>query len=246
MTQQELQLILQAGEGYRIEFKESLNNSISKELVAFANASGGRIFLGIEDNNSICGVKISNELKSNVQDYANNCDPSVNIKLEEFQNMLILNVKEGGEKPYRCTSGFYIRVGPNSQKLTTKQIVEFLQEEGRIRFDELLNKKADFDAYYAPRLFEKYLQLAGISKVMDDKNILQNLGAIEIHKGKPTFNNTGILFFCKNPSIIHLHAIITCALFKGTERINIIDRKDFEEDIITIIDNAIIFLKQHI
>ncbi len=91
MNQQELQLILQEGEGYRIEFKESLNNSISKELVAFANASGGKIFLGIDDNNSICGVKISNELKSNVQDYANNCDPSVNINNESTKVSDLLN-----------------------------------------------------------------------------------------------------------------------------------------------------------
>ena len=46
MIRKELDLILQQGEGYKIEFKESLNN-IDKELVAFANSSGGKIFLGI-------------------------------------------------------------------------------------------------------------------------------------------------------------------------------------------------------
>lgn len=34
------------GEDERIEFKESLAN-LDKELVAFANSSGGRIFVGI-------------------------------------------------------------------------------------------------------------------------------------------------------------------------------------------------------
>jgi len=36
--------MLEEGEGYRIELKESMT-SIDKELVAFANSSGGRIFL---------------------------------------------------------------------------------------------------------------------------------------------------------------------------------------------------------
>jgi ATP-dependent DNA helicase RecG len=40
MNQQELMLILQEGEGYKIEFKEKLAN-IDKEIVAFANSSGG-------------------------------------------------------------------------------------------------------------------------------------------------------------------------------------------------------------
>ena len=37
LTKEEFNFILQEGEGYKIEFKESLNN-IDKKLVAFANA----------------------------------------------------------------------------------------------------------------------------------------------------------------------------------------------------------------
>ena len=39
MNAEELKLILEEGEGYRIEFKEALSG-IDKEMVAFANASG--------------------------------------------------------------------------------------------------------------------------------------------------------------------------------------------------------------
>lgn len=39
MTQKELQLILQEGEGYKIEFKEN-TSGLDREIVAFANASG--------------------------------------------------------------------------------------------------------------------------------------------------------------------------------------------------------------
>lgn len=45
MYKKELELILQEGEGLKIEFKESFDKSISKEIVAFANSEGGRIFL---------------------------------------------------------------------------------------------------------------------------------------------------------------------------------------------------------
>ena len=47
MKQAEFNLILEQGENYFVEFKEKLDRSFSRELVAFANASGGQIFLGI-------------------------------------------------------------------------------------------------------------------------------------------------------------------------------------------------------
>ena len=49
MNVKELDYILQEGESYFVEFKERVNKSLARELTAFANASGGRIFLGIDD-----------------------------------------------------------------------------------------------------------------------------------------------------------------------------------------------------
>jgi predicted HTH transcriptional regulator len=45
MTSKELDYIIQEGEGYLVEFKERVNASLAREITAFANASGGRIFL---------------------------------------------------------------------------------------------------------------------------------------------------------------------------------------------------------
>ncbi|MBT5021895.1 hypothetical protein HON01_03660, partial [Candidatus Woesearchaeota archaeon] len=60
MNKQELEFTLQKGEGYQTEFKESLKN-LDRELVAFANASGGRVFLGIGDDNEVKGVTVDNK-----------------------------------------------------------------------------------------------------------------------------------------------------------------------------------------
>lgn len=76
MNKSELQMILKEGEGYKIEFKEGLSN-LEKEIVAFANSSGGKIFLGITDDGRVKGIHITNELKSRIQDMANNCKPRV-------------------------------------------------------------------------------------------------------------------------------------------------------------------------
>ena len=54
MTKEELKIIIEEGEGYRIEFKERVSD-LDREMVAFANASGGRIFLGISDEGMVKG-----------------------------------------------------------------------------------------------------------------------------------------------------------------------------------------------
>jgi ATP-dependent DNA helicase RecG len=245
MNKDEIQLILEEGESYRIEFKESMTN-IDKELVAFANSSGGRIFLGITDDKEIKGVNITNKFKSQIQDIANNCQPPIKIILEEFENILITNVRESEDKPYKCSSGFYIRVGPNSQKLSRNEIIEFCKAEGKIRFDELINLKFDYNIHFDPKKLEYFLKLAGISKVLDAPTVLTNLGVAERQEGKVIFNNTGILFFSKNLQDIYFHTAITCALYKGTEKVDVLDRRDFNEDLISSIDRTMNFLKQYI
>ena len=108
MNKKELNFILQEREGLKLEFKESLAN-LDKELVAFANSEGGRIFLGVSDDGKEKRIKVTNKLKSQIQDIANNCDPKIKIKFEVFENILIIHVEEGKDKPYKCREGFYLR-----------------------------------------------------------------------------------------------------------------------------------------
>ena len=86
MNEKELKFILQEGEGLKIEFKESFDKSIAKDVVAFANSCGGRIFIGVGDDGKVKGIKITNKLKSEIQTMARNCDPSIEIGLEKFHS----------------------------------------------------------------------------------------------------------------------------------------------------------------
>lgn len=101
-----IEKVTELGEGQFIEFKESFDKSLQKEMVAFANASGGVIYLGITDTGIPKGLEISNRLKSQIQDIAYNCDPSIIINLVEVANILVVNVPEGKNKPHSCSTGF--------------------------------------------------------------------------------------------------------------------------------------------
>ncbi len=197
MDRKELGMILKEGEGYKIEFKESLNN-LDKELVAFANSSGGRIFLGVTDESEIKGIEITNELKSRIQDIANNCRPKIKISIEGFENILIINVREGDDKPYECSYGFYKRIGSNSQKMTRDEIIDFFKSEGKIRFDELTEPKFRYPSDLDENKLLKFLELAGLSKSVKTEIILTNLSVAEKQEGKLYFNNAGYYSLRKN------------------------------------------------
>jgi len=242
MNRKKLELILQQGEGYKIEFKESLNN-IDKELAAFANSSGGKIFIGITDDEEIKGVNVSNKLKSQIQDIANNCDPQIKVIIEEFENILIIKVREGNDKPYKCTSGFYARVGPNSQKLSRDEIIEFFKSEGKIRFDELTEPKFKYPKDFDKSKLLGFLELAGLSKSMKPESVLVNLNVAEKQETKLYFNNSGVLFFAKEPQRFVPWSVFTVVLFKDKTGVDVIDRKEITGSLFEIVDKVMDFIK---
>lgn len=40
-----------------VEFKSTFINDLNKEIIAFANTKGGDIYIGINDDGSVCGVE---------------------------------------------------------------------------------------------------------------------------------------------------------------------------------------------
>ena len=59
-----------------------------------------------------------------------------------YDNIVVITVPEGKNKPYSCSKGFYLRSGPNSQKLERDSIIEFFQNEGRVRV-EIFDDRVD-------------------------------------------------------------------------------------------------------
>lgn len=250
MIKKELNFILQEGEGLKIEFKESLDKSLSKEMVAFANSSGGRIFLGIDDKNGVKGIKITNELKSQILDIARKCDPPIKIDFDSIEvrkkPVLIIIVPEGDNKPYQCSFGFYLRQGSNSQKLTRDEIINFSIGEGKIKFDKQVNPKFSFEKDFDKRKLDEYLKLANLKKNLDIKDILTNLGVATREKNKLVANNANVLFFAKNPGKFFPTSRIICVNYQTNEKLKILDRKIFDEGIIGNIEEAITYVKKHI
>jgi len=241
MTNKELHKIIELGEGQYIEFKEGVDKSLQKEMAAFANASGGFIYIGISDNSVIKGINISNKLKSQIQDTARNCDPPLIISLQEIDNIIEIEVKEGVNKPYSCSAGFFMRMGANSQKMKRDEILALAIKTGKIRYDEQICENFNWKDFDDDK-FEYYLKLAGISNNLPREDILRNLRVLT-NEG---FTNAGALYFAKEPYKYIISSKIRCVHFNDNERIDILDKKLIDKGIIGNIEYAVAYLKERI
>ena len=249
MTSKELGALIEQGEGFHLEFKESVKSSLAKEFVAFANAKGGRVLIGVDDNDTLVGRKLSNCIRSDIQNIARGCDAPIDVDIETVDGeptVLVINVGEGLNKPYKCSDGFYLREGPNSTKRTAIEIGHMFKDAGLLSFDDVLVQESNFSEEFEPATLQRFLSEAKITQRLSDENTVVNLGAAKMVGAEVVLNNTGVLFFTKDLIKHCMHAIIQCARFNGTTKVNIDDQQDLTKDIIANIDDCFAFLKKHL
>ncbi len=241
MEKKEFDFLLSKGEDYKTEFKENLSG-IDKDIVAFANTDGGVILVGVTDTGKVKGFALSNKHKAEIQAVARNCDPAIRIELSEQDNVTSIIVPESTTKPHKCSAGFYLRNGATSQKLTVGEIRELFNRQGQLFYEEMIRKEftiQDFDH----AKFDEFLKKANISKTLPEQELLTNLG-LTTENGY--FKNAAILLFGKNIERFIPQGMITCVLYKGKDKVFIIDRKDYKNDIISNYNEAMAFLYRHL
>jgi len=121
-----------------VEFKEKLTDSLEKEAVAFLNAKGGDIYIGVKDNGDVTGIPNVDKIQLQVKDrLIFGISPSIlsllSISAEKVLDKTVLKItlKEGIEKPYYIKnkglseSGTFIRIGSSAQPMTQKMIYAF-------------------------------------------------------------------------------------------------------------------------
>ena len=249
MKTHEIQEIVEQGEGYFVEFKERIGAGLDREMVAFANSSGGKIIIGITDDGRVIGCPLDNSIRSRIQDIANNCDPRISIRIEttkyEKKSLLLILVAESLDKPVGCSKGFFLREGPNSQKLTRNEILSLAARTGKFKFDMQVCRTFDYQEGFEDKKWHQFLDRAGIAHPKNRKNLLLNLGLAE-DGSEYRLTNAGVLFFGKNIEHHVRHSFVTCVLYKGTTKTKILDRKDYKTDLLSNHKNAFSFLQQHL
>ena len=239
MTNKEFEFLLQQGEGYNLEFKESYNSNLAREICAMANANGGKVLIGITDDGKVKPVTLNNKIKSEIQDLVRKFDPSFEIDINKFNGVVIIEVPEGKKKPYSTGGKFYMRQGANSQQLSRDEIRDFFFNEGILRFDEMPNERFNYEKDFNRAAYNNFLEEAGIKTKLSQKAVLRNLELMNDSK----LRNAAVLLFCKKASRFLRSATITCALFMGKTKTKVIDSKEFDADLLTNYQKAFNYIQ---
>jgi ATP-dependent DNA helicase RecG len=245
MKQTDLDILLREGEGSMLEYKEAFSSSLARDLAAFANSSGGKILLGVCDDGKVVGVRDSNKLRAEIQDIVRNCDPPIKILVETVGKVMVITVRESENRPVQCREGFFWRQGASTQKLSRDEIRDFFRSEGAIRFDLALCPKFRYPEDFDRKKFDVWIKQSRITPRGRIDDVLVNIEVAERAGRRLIFRNAGVLFFAKNVSHFFPQAYVTCLLAKGTDKVNILDRKDFTGGLVSDIEESLRFIERN-
>ena len=129
MTPKQLNRLAERGENQRVEFKKKVDfpEKVVKEVVAFANTEGGNLFIGIEDDGIVSGLKYPDEETYTLNNAIDSmCKPKINyefhkISISKKRSVLHYKIFSNGVKPHIVISdsgesNTYIRVADKSIK----------------------------------------------------------------------------------------------------------------------------------
>ena len=245
-----LELIAQ-GEGQHVELKREVPSKVrelSEEVCALANATGGYIIIGVDNNGQFTeGFTINNSKRSALRDSVDQIEPQVECDIYSLtvsgHEVWIMEVKEGEDKPYFCSGAVHIRRGANSQKLRKPADVrKIFDDAGKLNFDMGVCSwfKWEDISEEAVRDFKRQ---AGLRSDSSSRELITNLGLLT-DKGEIT--NAVPMLFSDACGKRFLNAVIHCVRFKGTENVHIIDSKIFEGPLLSQYDNATAWIKQYL
>src|SRR4030042_4115410 len=140
-----INILIKEGEGLSVEFKEHFSPRIAEDIVAFANTKGGVILLGVRDDRTVSGEKVTNDMKARINSVARNCNPPVQVKIKQIQDVVLIEVSQGEEKPYSCGSGYFRRLDGTTQKMTNHELRLMFQENEIVPFEDKIHKSATWD-----------------------------------------------------------------------------------------------------
>ena len=178
------------GEDFFTQFKETIKDSkkLAEELVAFSNAEGGHLLIGVKDNGFIQGLEYSeidtlNQLISNTAN--DNIKPPIYPLTEiievEGKKVIVISIKKGLNKPYQTSSGFFFtKSGSNKRKISQEELRRLFAESSSIYADESILQNTNISDLNT-QIFYQFLErkdnkifIELKSNVLQLKNVLQN------------------------------------------------------------------------
>ena len=229
-------------------------------IIAFANADGGTVAIGISDKTRrIEGVDYEiqklNELLRVPFDF---CVPTVKVEIEKVQcidfkgrenHVLLMHIEPSMEVHANQADEVFMRVGDKSKKLAFEERMQLMYDKGERFFEDKPVPETDIEDIDLA-FVEKYIAQIGYSKTAMEY-LRENKGFIKEKNGKVQISSAAILLFGKNPQLYFPRARVRFIRYEGTEervgtQMNVIKDVIFEGNILKMITDAVAYLDTQI
>ena len=227
-------------EDQNTELKVELTKDIKKEIIAFANTNDGTIYIGIDDNGKVIGLKnaekdlealsgmIREGIKSDLTLYTK-------IFIEEIDNkdIIIVKVSEAPNKPYYLaekglkTSGVFLRHGNTTIPASEEVIKKLLLNSNSNSFENNISNSQNLHFEYLKNTFKNH-------NIEIDNNKLKTLNIINLNN---QYTNLGLLLSDECPYSIK------CAIFNGNNKLEFRDRKEFTGSVLKQVNETFEYLQ---
>ncbi|HVE43551.1 MAG TPA: ATP-binding protein [Gammaproteobacteria bacterium] len=241
-------------ESKTLEFKSRLPHfsQLIKTCIAFANAQGGQIIIGIDDKSrEVIGIdehtrnRIYDEFPNSLYDATLPC-LLIEIYEKSFDDLsvIIIDVPYSIKKPVYIKSegmeqGTYLRVGSSTRKATKEYLEELIRENKRESYDEeIIHEDIKIlSPAILKNIYKKYSDAILIADKIIKKTSLQS------NKYYPTI--AGTLACCETPDQYIPEAIMICTKFEGTSASsrNIIQTEEIRGNLETLVENTYLLIK---
>ncbi len=247
------------GEGSSRQFKQNITNvdSLAAEMAAFANADGGVIFIGVDNDGSIPGLTFSdvsriNQIISNAASQHIKSPLTVkteNIPVDNNRLVIVLTIPKGQDKPYFDRNGvIWLKTGSDKRKINSREeLCRLFQSVDRFHADELPTK-AGINKLDKIR-FREFLQKIYDTTLPDDPGDLQILlQNMNLATEDGMLNLAGVLLFTEHPEFIKPQFILKSVRYPGNtiHPSEYIDTEDFTGPLPRIYEDAMAFIMRNL
>lgn len=224
------------------EFKREYVDDIKNTVVAFANSDGGTLYIGINDDGSVCGVQNVDDTMLRVTNAVRDAvRPDITMFVEcrnevmEGKPIVSVTVQRGTARPYYLhgkgirPEGVYVRQGASTVPATDAAILNMIKETSGDSYESARSLNQDLTFDEAAAFFKK-------RKVAFGKSQMRTLHLI----GED--DNYTNLAFLLSDQCTHT---IKLAVFEGSKKTVFKDRCELSGSILGQLNEAFAYIDRY-
>jgi ATP-dependent DNA helicase RecG len=204
-------------EQQNIEYKQSWHDDYLKWVCGFANAQGGVVYIGKDDNGKVVGIndykKLMDEIPNKVKDLMGIL---VDVNLHEETGLYYLEIiTQPYAVPISLRGRYYYRSGSTKQELIGAALTDYLLRKSGKTWDEVSEPTATLDDIDDASLKSYIAASLHAGRIADVEGLSKNdlLAKLRLTDDNGNIKRAAIVLFGKNPAKFFNNCVVKIGRF---------------------------------